>query len=109
RRVRNLGEMKEAAKIIKEMGPDVVITGGHMKNQCLDLVYDGRSFHEFGGAKIKSKHTHGTGCVYSAALATFQAMGHGLTKAAELANGFTRRALEHGYACGKGPGPVNPV
>ncbi len=108
RSVRTLEEAKEAAVIIKGMGPDVVITGGHMEEECVDLLYDGQGFHEFHGSRIRSRHTHGSGCVFSSALATFLSMGRNLADATGWAKAFTRQAILDGYACGSGNGPVRP-
>lgn len=108
RRVRNLKEMEEASKAIKGFGPDVVVTGGHLKGECVDLLYDGRDIHHFSGSKIRAGHTHGSGCVFSTALATFLALENDVKRATELAHEFTRRAIERGYPCGKGAGAVRP-
>jgi hydroxymethylpyrimidine/phosphomethylpyrimidine kinase len=108
RRVRNLKEMEEASKAIKGLGPDVVVTGGHLKGECVDLLYDGRDIHHFSGSRISAKHTHGSGCVFSSALATFLASEDDVKRATELAHDFTRRAIERGYPCGKGAGAVRP-
>lgn len=108
KRVRNLEEMEEASKAIKGFGPDVVVTGGHLKGECVDLFYDGRDIHHFSGSKIRVGHTHGSGCVFSTALATFLALENDVKRAAELAHEFTRGAIERGYPCGKGPGAVCP-
>jgi hydroxymethylpyrimidine/phosphomethylpyrimidine kinase len=108
RRVRNLEEMEEASRVIKGLGPDVVITGGHLKGECVDLLYDGRDVHHFYGSRIRTGHTHGSGCVFSSALATFLALGNDVKRAAELAHDFTRRAIRRGYPCGRGAGAVRP-
>jgi hydroxymethylpyrimidine kinase/phosphomethylpyrimidine kinase len=107
-RVANLKEMEEAARIIKDLGPDVVITGGHLTGQCVDLFYDGRDLLPIAGSRIETGHTHGSGCVFSTALATFLAMDHPVGEAVKLAHDFTRRAIMNGYACGRGAGPVSP-
>ena len=108
-KVSNIDEMVAAARRIKEFGPaNVIITGGHLENECVDIVYDGKEVYRFGGAQIESEHTHGSGCVFSAALATFLAMGNGVIKGAEMANDFTRKAISKGFKAGKGPGSVQP-
>ena len=101
-------DMMEAAETIQAMGPHVVITGGHLKDQCMDLLYDGKTFHAFRGSKIDTKNTHGSGCVFSTALATFLAGGNSVVSATKKAHVFTRQAIIKGYACGRGPGPVRP-
>lgn len=108
KRVRNLKEMEEAAKHIKSLGPDVVVTGGHLKGECVDLLYDGKAFYHFSGAKIDTEYVHGTGCVFSSALATFLTLEGDLIKATELAHDYARQAIERGYPCGKGAGVVRP-
>lgn len=108
KRVRNPKEMEEAAKELKKMGPDVIITGGHLEEDCVDLLYDGEDVYHFHGSKIETVNSHGTGCVFSASLATFLALGHDLVDAARLANAYTRQAIKKGYACGKGSGTVYP-
>jgi hydroxymethylpyrimidine kinase/phosphomethylpyrimidine kinase len=107
-RVRNLKEMEEAAKRIKNLGPDVVVTGGHLKGECVDLLYDGREVYHFSGARIETEHVHGSGCVFSSALATFLALEGAVNKATEQAHDFVRQAIERGYPCGKGAGAVCP-
>jgi hydroxymethylpyrimidine/phosphomethylpyrimidine kinase len=107
-RVRTLKDMEKAARILKALGPDVIITGGHLQKECTDLVYDGSRFHYLTQKKIETPHTHGTGCTFSAALATCLAQGWDLKKAGEKAQQFTSAAIKTGYACGQGAGPVNP-
>lgn len=109
RNVSTLAEMEEAAVALKEMGPDVIITGGHLKDACVDLLFDGKEMVHFRSRKIASEHTHGTGCVFSSALATFLAMTGDMKKAVEKAHGFTHQAILKGYACGRGAGPVCPT
>ena len=108
RRVRNLRDMEKAAKEIQNMGPNVVVTGGHLKGECADLLYDGRNVHHFRAERVATGHSHGTGCVFSSALATLLAMGYGLREAVGKAGEFTRNALKGGYPCGRGAGVVNP-
>jgi hydroxymethylpyrimidine kinase/phosphomethylpyrimidine kinase len=109
RRVGSLRDMEEAARVIKDLGPNVVITGGHLKRACVDLLYDGREMHRFYGEKIATEHTHGSGCVFSTALATFLAIHEDLRIATERAHEFTRSAIACGYASGKGAGAVRPT
>jgi len=110
KKMSNIKEMVAAAKRIKEFGPgNVIITGGHLKKECVDILYDGKEVYRFGGPRIESEHTHGSGCVFSAALATFLAMGNSVIKGAEMANNFTRKAISKGFTVGKGPGSVQPT
>jgi hydroxymethylpyrimidine kinase/phosphomethylpyrimidine kinase len=104
-KIENKGDMIAAAKRIREMGPDTVVTGGHLKGSCIDILNNGKT-HQFAGARIETEHTHGSGCVFSAALATFLAHGKDMFHATKLAHDFTRCAIINGYPCGRGSGPV---
>jgi len=108
KRVRNLEEMEEASKAIKELGPDAVVTGGHLSERSVDVLYDGTGVHHFYGPRIATKHTHGSGCVFSTALATFLAMDNDVKQATKLAHDFTRSAIRSSYPCGMGSGVVRP-
>jgi hydroxymethylpyrimidine/phosphomethylpyrimidine kinase len=108
RRVTNPEEMESAAMELKKLGPDVIITGGHLDGMCTDILYDGKEIHLFHSKRIVTENTHGTGCVFSSSLACFLAMGKDIIEAAGLAHEFTRGAIERGYPCGKGSGVVAP-
>jgi hydroxymethylpyrimidine/phosphomethylpyrimidine kinase len=107
-KVTGIKGMELAAREIKKMGPDAVVTGGHLEGDCVDVLYDGRDVYHFRGERIDTQNTHGTGCVFSSSLACFLARGNSIEDAVQAAHDFTRRAIEKGYPCGKGPGAVNP-
>jgi hydroxymethylpyrimidine/phosphomethylpyrimidine kinase len=104
--IRDLDDMHLAAERIKSFGPDVVITGGHLSGRCTDLLYDGKDYYHFSDPEIGTKHTHGSGCVFSTSLATSLADEKDIVKATRFAHDFTRRAVTGGYKCGRGSGPV---
>ena len=108
-RVRNKKDMEKAAREIKGYGPDVVVTGGHLEERCIDLLYDGKELFSFEGRKIKTDNSHGSGCVFSSSLATFLAMGYDIAKATGEAHEFTRKAIRQGYSWGGKYGVVNPA
>ena len=60
------------------------------------------------GERIATPHTHGTGCVLSAAVAARLALGDGLLEAARAGKAFVTEAIRHSLAIGNGIGPVNP-
>jgi hydroxymethylpyrimidine/phosphomethylpyrimidine kinase len=100
--VRDEKDMEKAAMLLKKAGPEVVVvTGGHLENETLDLVYDGSSFHRLRSKKIKGEF-HGTGCAYSAALAAYLAMGSTPVAAAEKAKSFVYEAILKALSIGKG-------
>jgi hydroxymethylpyrimidine/phosphomethylpyrimidine kinase len=106
--VRDLAGMKSAAQKLVEMGARAaIVKGGHMEKP-IDVLFDGSEIVTFGGDQIKSGHTHGTGCTFSSAIAAQLAGGRPLAEATTLAKAYVTKAIEHGFAIGKGPGPVNP-
>ena len=102
-RVEDKKDMEEAAKLLKNMGPQVVvITGGHLEEIALDLYYDGE-FHAVEGGKIAGEY-HGTGCAFSAAIAASLALGHIPLESVRRAKEFINAAIRKAYHPGKGMG-----
>ncbi|MGD2269433.1 MAG: bifunctional hydroxymethylpyrimidine kinase/phosphomethylpyrimidine kinase [Desulfobacterales bacterium] len=109
RQVKNLDDMHEAAKRIYDLGPEnVVIKGGHLGDRAVDLLFDGVSFETFDAPRLNQRNTHGTGCTFSAALATLLAEGHQISEALKKAKQFITRAIAAGLDIGSGHGPTNP-
>jgi hydroxymethylpyrimidine/phosphomethylpyrimidine kinase len=101
--------MKEAAEEIHRLGPKyVLIKGGHLRDEAVDLLYDGRKFESFRAPRLQQRNTHGTGCTFSAALATLLAQGKGIMDAVSEAKEFITRAIASGLDMGAGHGPTNP-
>ncbi|MFH1076095.1 MAG: bifunctional hydroxymethylpyrimidine kinase/phosphomethylpyrimidine kinase, partial [Pseudomonadota bacterium] len=106
----NDNEIKEAARIIHGLGArNVLIKGGHRQGAALDILYDGRDFYSFEKKRINTQNTHGTGCTYSAAIATLLAQGHNLIDAVAKAKDFIHSAIQHSFPLGKGCGTTNPA
>jgi len=105
--IKDLDGMKAAAEKLHQMGARaVVITGGDLEKP-VDLLYDGQQFTPFGGQKVKSENTHGTGCAFSSAVASNLANGRQLDDAVMLAKAYVVKAIEKGFATGKGKGALN--
>ncbi len=101
--------MRRAAEILIGMGArNVLIKGGHLKGDALDLLYlEGGDVQEFSAARIDTPHTHGTGCTYSAAITAELAKGTGLMQAVSLAKAFVTEAIRSNPGLGHGSGPLN--
>jgi hydroxymethylpyrimidine/phosphomethylpyrimidine kinase len=109
RPIRGEGDIHECARIIHAMGAKhVLIKGGHLEGPARDVLFDGKDFWDFTRDRINTPHTHGTGCVYSAAIATYLAMGAGVQEAVEQAKTFVHSAIRFGLPLGEGHGPANP-
>lgn len=106
--VEDLESMKEAARKIHQMGSRyVLVKGGHLEGDAVDLLHDGKNFETFCAPRIDNPNTHGTGCTLSAALATFLAQGMATPAAVAAAKKFITRAIQWGLDLGAGRGPVN--
>lgn len=107
-KISGLEEMKKAAEKIHSMGAEnVLIKGGHLTGDALDVLFDGKEFHTFSAERINTKNTHGTGCTYSSAIAANLAKGVPLVLAVAKAKAFVTTAIEHSLELGKGHGPTN--
>ncbi|KGX93964.1 phosphomethylpyrimidine kinase [Pontibacillus halophilus JSM 076056 = DSM 19796] len=102
-------DMRKVAKIIvHEFGSkSVVVKGGHMEGEALDLFYDGEDFHTLVTPRFDTKHTHGTGCTFSAAITAELAKGKSLLEAVQTGKRFIALAIEHTLGIGHGQGPTN--
>ena len=107
--VETVEEAEEAARRLRALGPYVVVTGGHLPGRCIDVLIDETGLHRFSGSRVETACNHGTGCVFSSALASFLGMGAGLKDAVSRARKLVREALKYGYACGSGAGVVDPL
>lgn len=106
--ITNLDQMKEAAVKLLELGAKaVLVKGGHLEDDATDLLYDGKKFTFFGQKRINTKHTHGTGCTLSSAIAANLAKGMDLTEAVTEGKEYITGAIEHGFELGHGVGPTN--
>jgi hydroxymethylpyrimidine kinase/phosphomethylpyrimidine kinase len=102
-------EMRIAAEKIHALGPKyVLVKGGHLQGEAVDLLFDGRGFHEFRSPRIETKNVHGTGCTYASAIATYLAQEIEVVEAVAAAKRFITEAIRHGLSLGKGHGPTNP-
>jgi len=106
--INSLEDMKQAAIKIHGMGcRAVVVKGGHMDGDAIDILYDGESFYQFPAKRVDTKHTHGTGCTFSAAIAANLALGLATEEAVRKAKDYTLGAIAHAPGLGKGHGPTN--
>jgi hydroxymethylpyrimidine kinase/phosphomethylpyrimidine kinase len=112
-KIKSLPAIKDAAKCIHELGAaNVLIKGGHItsdenedyssKMDVADILYDGKSFETFEEKRVKTEKVHGTGCIYSAAIATELANGNDLISSITNAKKFVTEILKRPLTLGKG-------
>jgi hydroxymethylpyrimidine/phosphomethylpyrimidine kinase len=111
-------ELVEAAEELAEAtGAAVLAKGGHMTglsgaDRIIDVLYfpatatHGARAVQFDHARIDTRHTHGTGCTLSSAIATLLGHGQPLEHAVRLGRQFVIRAIEAAPGFGAGGGPL---
>ncbi len=109
RTLRSLEDARDAAKRLADLGPRaVVVKGGHFDGvDVVDVLYDGRTLHEYRHPRQQTRHTHGTGCTFAAAIAGRLARGASLEAAVGDAADYVAGAIRHGLAIGHGHGPLD--
>jgi hydroxymethylpyrimidine/phosphomethylpyrimidine kinase len=106
--VHDLGDMRRAAECLARMGARaVLIKGGHLRGNAVDLLFTGSHWREYDGPRLDTRHTHGTGCTYSAAITAQLARGLDVEAAVEIAKTYVTRAIGASLELGHGYGPVN--
>jgi len=107
--IRTTDDAKAAAKTIAEFGCHaVLVKGGHLiGNSATDVLYCDGDWTFFEAERIETANTHGTGCTYSAAIATHLAQGKDLIAAIRAAKAYITDAIQHALDIGHGHGPTN--
>lgn len=103
------GAMRRAAEALVDRGAAaVLLKGGHMAaGELVDLLFDGREWHEWRRPKLATTSTHGTGCTLSAAIAAGLAHGRTLVESVDDALAYVQRAIAAAPGYGAGHGPLN--
>jgi len=108
--VRVTGEagLQEAAEAMLALGPRwVLVKGGHLSGDAVDLLYDGVTAVPLRAPRLDNRHTHGTGCTLASAIASYLAVGYGVPEAVTAAKDYVTGAIRAGFALGAGIGPVD--
>ena len=85
-----------------------LIKGGHTSGEdSTDILFDSAEWSDFPAPRIATRHTHGTGCTFSAAIAAALARGQALGEAVACAKRFIQEAIRTNPGLGRGAGPVN--
>lgn len=111
RPLRTEEEIRSAAQALKALGPQaVLIKGGHGEGEeVVDVLLDEEGFLEYRSPRLETPHTHGSGCVFAAAIAAEMAQGRSLREAVARAKEFVTEAIRIGTPVGRGFRPVNPL
>lgn len=108
--IRTVADMEAAGRRILASGARaVLVKGGHLDHaEAVDVLVTPDDCKSFAAPRLDVRHTHGTGCTYSAAIATRLGQGQGLSEAIRGAKHFLTAAIEAGLEVGRGIGPTNP-
>jgi hydroxymethylpyrimidine/phosphomethylpyrimidine kinase len=107
--VRTPAEAEAAGRQLLAAGAGaVLVKGGHLEDQrATDVLVTARGVRAFPGEHLDARHTHGTGCTYSAAIATQLAHGRALDDAIARAKAYVTEAIRGGLPIGQGIGPTD--
>ncbi|HUL72010.1 MAG TPA: bifunctional hydroxymethylpyrimidine kinase/phosphomethylpyrimidine kinase [Vicinamibacterales bacterium] len=106
-RIADVSGSRRAARGLVEAGARaVLVKGGHLDGPAIDVLDDGRDIVEFRAERIAGRHTHGTGCTLSSAIAARLALGHDLRRAIEGAKAYVTEAIASAPGLGHGHGPL---
>ena len=100
--------MERAAQAIAKRGPQhVLVKGGHLPQQAMDVLWSNGQIYQFPNERLASQNTHGTGCVLAAAITAWLARDIDLIEAVKRAKAFVTRAIQTSPGIGRGYGPTN--
>lgn len=106
--IRDEADMIQAAELIgKRYKTAVLVKGGHLINDAVDLLYDGGEIYRFSSERIDNPNTHGTGCTLSSAIACGLAKGLSLSDSIRNAKEYLTGALRSMLDLGHGSGPLD--
>ena len=107
--INTIADAKRAAKKLSDCGcGSVLVKGGHLaEKRASDVLYADGEFTIFEADRIETQNTHGTGCTYSAAIATQLGLGKALIAAIGAAKDYITNAIRYSLDIGRGQGPTN--
>ena len=104
------GAIRQAGEAFASLGAAcVLVKGGHSAGTIARdvLIQPGKPPISFRAPRQDTRHTHGTGCVLSTAIACGLALGHTMEAAARTAHDFVQNAIRTAPGLGRGRGPLN--
>jgi len=105
RPVRDVVEMRAAARDLRALGAGaVLVKGGALAGDAVDVFFDGERLVDLAAPRVDTPNVHGTGCTLSSAICARLAQGEDLLDAVRGAKAYLTEALRHSYAVGRGRG-----
>ncbi|WP_373531321.1 bifunctional hydroxymethylpyrimidine kinase/phosphomethylpyrimidine kinase [Vampirovibrio sp.] len=116
--IRSAKAMEAAAQALLKLGvQSVLIKGGHFEGQqgdhdheanqwSQDFWTDGSQSFWLTSPRQETRHTHGTGCTLSAAMAACVGLGFNVPDAIVIAKAYVNQGIRLAPALGQGHGPL---
>lgn len=103
--------LRQARAVAAQYQVHVLAKGGHLSGNLAPdalVTIDGQ-IQEFAGERVITKNTHGTGCSYSAALATLKPQVATWAEAVAIAKPWLTESIRHADSLqvGQGNGPIH--
>jgi len=99
--------IRAAEHIARTYSGAILIKGGHLVNDAIDLLYENQTIHWYSAPRINNPNTHGTGCTLSSAIACSLASGKSLDESIKDAKTYLTGALNAMLDLGQGAGPMD--
>ncbi len=110
RPITTLDDMRAAAGEIGRRGARaVVVKGGHRAQAPDDVLWIDGETTVLTGERVPVGPVHGTGCTFSAAIASYLALGQTIPEAVKHAKGFVTKAIAAAVPLGGGHPPANQL
>jgi len=101
--VHSVGEMETAAERIYKLGSSaVLVKGGHLEGDPVDVLFDGNRMIRIPGLRIGRRPAHGTGCTLAAAVLCNLVLGKTLEESIRISKAYVESAIRNGFLLGKG-------
>jgi len=95
-------DIREAMVKLRDFGSEtVVLTGGHMEEKAVDILFDGNDFLYIESVKLEGEF-HGTGCVFASVITACLALGHDIRESFIRAKEFVENAIKSSVSLGAG-------
>tara|TARA_Y100000589_G_scaffold176996_1_gene167792 strand:- start:141 stop:944 length:804 start_codon:yes stop_codon:yes gene_type:complete len=107
--ITSVDDMRRAGECLLNMGPkSVLIKGGHLTDDTVtDILLTQSEEKLYSSPRLKTLHTHGTGCTLASAIAAGIAQGLEVQTATERARKYVFEAIRTAPGLGAGHGPLN--
>ncbi|ANE36006.1 hydroxymethylpyrimidine kinase / phosphohydroxymethylpyrimidine kinase [Campylobacter iguaniorum] len=106
--IKSVEDMKKAALNLAQICKGaVLVKGGHLDTNAVDILYSNGEFSTFEAPRIETKNTHGTGCTLSSAIACGLGANLDIKTAVARAKEFVSNALKTDIKIGQGNGAID--